>query len=46
MRWSIPKIVVRKDGLARKLERMNALAFLWNLLSSWSFRGKKRQTLC
>lgn len=46
MKWSVPKIVVRKDGLALKLERMNALAFLWNLLSSWSVLGERKGRLC
>ena len=42
MKWSILKILVRKDGLALKLERMNALAFLWKLLSSWSVLGERK----
>ena len=42
MKWSIPKILVRKDGLALKLERMNTLAFLWKLLSSWSVLGERK----
>ena len=37
VKWSIPKILVRKDGLALKLERMNALAFLWKLLTPGVF---------
>lgn len=43
VKWSIPKMLVRKDGLALKLERMNALAFLWKLLTPGVNRGKKRQ---
>lgn len=46
MKWSILKILVRKDGLALKLERMNALAFLWKLLSSWSVLGERKGRPC
>lgn len=46
MKWLILKILVRKDGLALKLERMNALAFLWKLLSSWSVLGERKGRPC
>ena len=46
MKWSILKILVRKDGLVLKLERMNALTFLWKLLSSWSVLGERNGRPC
>lgn len=45
MKWSLLKILVRKDGLALKLER-DALTFLWNLLSSWSVLGERNGRPC